>query len=81
MVHAAVEHTFHYPDEVWGAPTVVVLGVKDERRLEALSEELPKPVSIFREPDLGGELTALAVISPRGNPHLRRLTPYTSEGR
>lgn len=74
-MHASVEHTLDYPVEVEGAPTVVVLSIPDERRLEALAQDLDLPISAFREPDLGGEMTALAVISPQGHTLLRRLTP------
>ncbi len=70
-----MEHTLRYPEEVSGTSVVIVLRISDEHRLEALAEDLPGPVSTFREPDLGEQMTALAVISSRDNPRLRRLSP------
>lgn len=77
-VHAAVEHALARPDLARSAPTVAVLGVRDELRLGALLDDLRgrglAPVG-FHEPDLGGELTALAVVSGRRCAPLRRLRP------
>lgn len=75
-VHAAVEHALAWPSTTHATPTVAVLGVRDELRLAALLDDLERSgheVATFREPDLAGELTALATVSSRRQPALRRL--------
>lgn len=42
---------------------VVVLTVPDELRLWALVEDIGLDVAMFHEPDLNGELTAIATIA------------------
>lgn len=83
-VHAAVEHALDYPDEVHGAPVVVVLGVSDELSLNLLADRLQGrdlEVTRFTEPDLPRsklfgdrpeQLTAVALVG--GDvPELHRL--------
>lgn len=75
-VHAAVEHALAWPGPTRLAPTVAVLGVRDELRLAALLDDLERSghdVAAFHEPDLAGELTALATVAGRRQPALRRL--------
>lgn len=75
-MHAAVEYALRHPVEARGAPTVVALGVRDELRLDRLTYRLRDrghlPVE-FREPDLGDQLTAIALVADRGVPELHRL--------
>lgn len=69
-----------------GAPSLVVLGVRDEVRLEALADDLVTEghvVTRFHEPDLDGSLTALTLVT-HGSPLLRRLSllfTHDGEGR
>lgn len=74
--HAAVEYALRFPAETRGAPTLVVLGVRDELRLGALAGELRGrgylPVE-FQEPDLGNQLTAVALVAAGRVPELSRL--------
>lgn len=59
-----------------GAPSLVVLGVRDEVRLEGLADDLGREglsVTRFHEPDLGGALTALALVVRGESRALRRL--------
>lgn len=75
-VHAAVEHALAWPGPTRATPTVAVLGVPDELRLAALLDDLERSgheVAPFREPDLAGELTALACVADRRTASLRRL--------
>jgi hypothetical protein len=63
-IHAATEFVALHPGE-WAGCTVILLAVPDETALEQLVYDLPLWVElvIFREPDRGGELTAIAVES------------------
>lgn len=77
-VHAAVEHALAWPSATRASPTVAVLGARDELRLAAVLDDLERDghdVVAFHEPDLAGELTALATTARRQQPALRRLPP------
>jgi peptidyl-tRNA hydrolase len=63
--HALRLFSAEHPEEdrAWyeGSNNLVLLQVPDERELLALREKADGcPASLFREPDLGGEATALA---------------------
>ena len=65
-VHAAVDYSLAYPLETKATPIVAVLKVQSERHLTALVEDLEgsgNKVIKFYEPDIGGELASVAVIS------------------
>lgn len=92
--HAMREFAADYPEveAEWHrtSNTVAFLSVPDEAALVALVEELRRPwhggenhladtfVSEFREPDLGGSLTAICV-EPKGGWKLRKLPLALSE--
>jgi hypothetical protein len=75
-IHAAVEHALTHPEEVRGAPTLVVLeNPGHDWHLAYLAEDLTADghvVTVFQEPDLDDEPTALATVSA-GSRRLRRL--------
>lgn len=85
-MHAAVDHSLRYPDQVMSAPTVVVLGIGSELRLAVLSDELQGDLDLevtrFIEPDLPaalldqrrGQLTAIALVAEPNLRELRRLS-------
>lgn len=58
--HAVRELSLEHPEDAEGE-NLVVLEVPDEAGLERLAASVPGPLKAFREPDLGGALTALAV--------------------
>jgi hypothetical protein len=62
--HAVAEWLLHDHAQTWRNSTLIYLGVKDENSLVRWSEKLDmrslKWVG-FKEPDIGNELTALAV--------------------
>lgn len=67
-LHAMTEFMVSHPEtaKAWhrDSNTIAFLEVQDEEslvRLAARATRLAAPVSPFREPDLGGSLTALAV--------------------
>ena len=69
LLHAGIELSRSKPHdelvETWHTTsnTVVVATVPDEPALKELAAQLPYAVS-FREPDMKGAMTALAVIDP-----------------
>lgn len=79
LCHAMREFIEHHPeiDEEWYrvSNTVVLLEVEDESRLRSLAEDATKvgaPVTLFAEPDLDNQYTALA-LGPSGRNLVRRL--------
>jgi len=64
--HAVAEFLLHGPSTEWCNGTLIYLGVRDLRELnewcQSLNEKGIEWVG-FREPDLAGELTAIAVAS------------------
>jgi hypothetical protein len=63
--HAAVEFALRFPGQV--PETLVLLAAGDELELDFLIELLSGDVAYctFREPDLGGSLTAVALAETR----------------
>jgi hypothetical protein len=68
--HAALLHA-HYHPGWWHDGYLVILAVPDEYRLWLLSQCLDG-VTCFREPDLDGQLTAIAA-GPSAGQLLRKL--------
>lgn len=65
-IHAAVDYTLAWPLEIKATPVVAVLAVRDIPRLLALVDDLEScgsEVIKYYEPDIGGELASIAVIS------------------
>ena len=66
--HAVAKYSLHGDPSLyraWGNSTLVHLGVRDEHALRRWSDRLSrkgKKFKDFREPDLGGQLTALACV-------------------
>lgn len=61
--HAVAEFCLYSPFLRWKNETLIYLGVKGLRQLENLKRKLEYeniPFSIFREPDLDNEITAIA---------------------
>jgi hypothetical protein len=79
-VHAAVEYATTWPIET---PIVAVLTAPNEYRLLGLAEELESSYNVawFYEPDLDGELAAIATVAKSETPILHRLPLlYNGEG-
>lgn len=67
--HAAANLAFRNRDldaESWGecGPNFVVYGIAGERELLDIERSLGELAVSFREPDLGGRLTAVAYLGP-----------------
>ena len=63
--HALVEWLLHSLSCSWKNETLIYLGVRDENELLAWGDKLSsldKEWFGFREPDIGNEMTALAVV-------------------
>ena len=60
--HAVAQHCLENP-ETWKNEYLIFLEVKDERELWEWSDNCSTPFVQFFEPDLGGELTAIALVS------------------
>lgn len=63
--HALAQFMLDHADQgaTWRNRTLIYLGIPSERHLKRYAEQLrlmERPVSSFREPDLGNELTAIA---------------------
>jgi len=66
--HAVAQHLIDYPDR-WRNQTLIYLGVKNEEELLKWRDKLIMksiPYSLFREPDLNNDATALAVALDTG---------------
>lgn len=79
LVHAQRQFAAEHPDEDlrWfrGSNTIVLLEVPTEDHLAQLERRARiagTSVSVFREPDLGDQLTSLA-LGPSGKRHVRAL--------
>lgn len=66
--HAAIDFTFEHPNRAgpWHKESnyLVILSLKNEKQLELLirrCEDLNLKFTIFREPDIDNEITALAI--------------------
>lgn len=67
-IHAAINFTFEHPDRAgpWfrNSNYLVLLEVENENKLKHLirrCQQLNLAYSVFREPDIGNEITALAI--------------------
>jgi hypothetical protein len=62
--HAAVKFVFEHGHKIaWRNGTLVYLAVSDQKQLMQEKEKLEgKLFTEFEEPDLGGEVTAIAVL-------------------
>ena len=63
--HAVAEFLLYGPETEWDNGTLIYLGVNDEKDLIKWSEKLSmKQINfvIFREPDIGNQITSLAVV-------------------
>lgn len=58
--HAILETTRKFINKTDEHPSVIILIVKNERRLLRLCSELEIDHITFREPDIGNEMTAIA---------------------
>ena len=79
--HAAVEYAARFPDVAGG--TLVMLAVPDEPSLHQVAAKLELfdvVVERFREPDLGGVLTAVSAAGPVAAKRLARLPLLLREG-
>lgn len=66
--HAVAEFLLRGPKSSWHNGTLVYLSVPDQERLRRWEDklcDLEIPYTLFREPDLGNEITALAVTTQR----------------
>ncbi len=62
--HAVAE--FLLSHNIWKNSTLIYLGVKNENELEKWKYKIRKfPHSVFREPDIDNEMTAIAVMADR----------------
>lgn len=72
--HAVAQFVLDYPDHEWKNGYLIFLGVEDHHELqtwwgelnlqnEMKSKEKQSPISIFKEPDLNNELTAVAIYT------------------
>lgn len=67
--HGAVQFVLDHPG-TWENSTLIILGVENEAELagwERLLAGTGLPVSRFTEPDLGGQLTAVACPARKGS--------------
>ena len=63
--HAVAEYILNNPECVWSNGTLVYLAVKDEEELISWSNILKSEninYSLFREPDIGNQITAIATV-------------------
>lgn len=58
--HAAIESGRRYLKEGEEHPSVIILIVKNERKLIELQDKIPYDHVVFREPDIGNQVTAIA---------------------
>ena len=68
--HAVIEAVQSTPPETDEHPNVIVCAVRDERRLISLAGRLARDgiaFQVFSEPDMGGQATALATETVRGD--------------
>lgn len=75
--HAAIESARHFISPDLEHPSVVILGVKDEKCLQKALDRLQKTeirYRAFREPDIGNQLTAIASepVSGEARRHFRQ---------
>ena len=75
--HAVAQYLLTKPDTQWDNGTLIYLGVRDETELNLWTARLTKSGVFnvgFREPDIGDQLTAVALVE-RDNyfPELRLL--------
>ena len=72
--HVVAEYLLHSRTKSWKNETLIYLGVKDLFHLEKLIHQfdlLSTPYTVFREPDLDNEITAIA--TDNGNKYIERL--------
>ena len=65
-LHAGAEYILNNPQTPWDNGTVVCLKVDNEDQLKEEIKRLDKMEikhSIFKEPDIGNEITSLAIVS------------------
>lgn len=73
--HALAEYVLQNRDTVWDNGTLVYLGIRDEGELKDLTNALEYDRichTIFREPDIGDEITAIASLG--NNEHFKRMS-------
>lgn len=66
--HALAEYLIRYPTTEWGNGTLIYLKVRNESTLKVWVDKLEKDnktYSKFYEPDIGNQLTAVAVVADR----------------
>ena len=64
--HAVAEYLLRVPGYTWTNGTLVYLGVQDKERLRRWGRRLEIkgiPFAVFKEPDLGNTMTALAAVT------------------
>jgi hypothetical protein len=64
--HAVAEYLLRGPSSSWPNGTLVYLSVPDEERLNRWGVNLDflgVPFVVFKEPDIGNEVTALAAVT------------------
>jgi len=63
--HAVAEYLLSYPNTEWRNGTLVYLGVSDKEDIDKWQFRLDLedvPYSIFREPDMNNEITAISSV-------------------
>ena len=84
-MHAALDFAMHHPEEFkkWHSDSnyVCILAAKDEPHLLELSKLLGsiRKITMFREPDIGDELTAIAIAPHEGNKKLLSNLPLAGK--
>ena len=58
--HAGIEASREYIKKDDEHPSVIITVVKNERKLKKLIDKLEIEYKVFKEPDIGNEITALA---------------------
>ena len=64
--HAVAEYLLHVHDDSWSNGTLVYLAIRNENDLMFWEETLKHnsiDYAVFREPDIGNQLTAISVVS------------------
>ena len=64
--HALAQYSLDYPDlfKKWNNTDLIYLGVRNLKELREWTLKIKSPFSLFREPDLDGQETALAYYGP-----------------
>ena len=64
--HAVAQWMIEHPKQEWNNHTLVYLSVEDEDELDTClcrAIAMMEPTSVFHEPDIGDEMTAIACLT------------------